>query len=255
MVQSQAKRDVMPTLVVILFAIFGIAMVFGVVRGVFVDQERDEQERAEACEDDYGYLLQIESYGHAAVDSHLWGDFRDCEQLDGLNAYLDARIVARQASNDCTGLDLQVGAELARMLDLYGECDGVPLIDDYEATAEPVAAPVAEPAPPPAPPVPAASAPLWPGGAAVPWNDAITLAGTAQRVCGPLASIRGDDSGVYLNIGRDYPDAARFTIVFWDVAWVDPIARGTVVCASGTIVSYGGVAQIHTYPENVEIWP
>lgn len=253
MPKPQSKPDAFPIFVMVVFGIFGVAMVFGLVRGVFIDRDRDEQERAEACEEDLSYLLQGESYGQAAADSHLWEDFRDeCDQLDDLNAYLDARIVARQAGNDCTGLDLQLGAALARMLDSYGECDGVPLADAYEMSTTPEPEAVTEPTEWPISEAPAS--PAWPGGAAISWNDAIDYAGSVQRVCGPQASVRDDAYGIYLNVGRDYPDASRFTIVFWDYEWVEGFAPGTTVCTTGTIIDYGGVAQIHTSPENVEIW-
>lgn len=251
---ARKKPDLFAIVALAVAAVVGVAMLLGVFRALTTDYEG--QARAESCEDDYGYLLQIESFGHAAVDSHLWQDFRrECEQLSDLNAYLDARIIAREAGNVCIALDQQVGIELALMLESYGECDGVPLVDAYEATPEPLAEPAVEPAPQPVTAPPAAPVvPGWPGGSAISWQDSHSHAGTTQRVCGPLTSIRGDDAGVYLNLGRDYPDPERFTVIFWDVAWIDPIEAGAVICTTGTLIDYGGVMQIHTYPENVEIW-
>ena len=65
-----------------------------------------------------------------------------------------------------------------------------------------------------------------------------------QRVCGPLAGIGNSSDDVFLNIGRDYPDPDRFTIVIWDIGDVEPVAAGTTVCTTGQITQYEGVAQI-----------
>ncbi len=82
-----------------------------------------------------------------------------------------------------------------------------------------------------------------PGGG-VAWDEAIAHVGSRERVCGPLASIGSSSDDVFLNIGRDYPDPDRFTVVLWDIGRVKHIAAGTTVCASGRITRYQGVAQI-----------
>lgn len=93
-----------------------------------------------------------------------------------------------------------------------------------------------------------------PGGG-LPWDDAAEYIGTVQRVCGPLATIRNSSDDVFLNVGRDYPDASRFTIVLWDIGGVESIASGTTVCTEGLITSYEGVAQIELRSaSDVEIW-
>lgn len=78
----------------------------------------------------------------------------------------------------------------------------------------------------------------------VSWDRATDFVGTSQRVCGPLAAIGNSDDDVFLNIGYDYPDPARFTIVVWDVGSVYSILPGTTVCATGTITMYEGVPEI-----------
>jgi hypothetical protein len=78
----------------------------------------------------------------------------------------------------------------------------------------------------------------------IPWNEAGRYVGTRQRVCGPLSGIGRSADDVFLNIGRNYPDPQRFTIVLWDVGDVRPIPAGATLCASGPITSYKGVAQI-----------
>jgi hypothetical protein len=76
------------------------------------------------------------------------------------------------------------------------------------------------------------------------WREGGDNVGTTQRVCGPLAGIGRSSDDVFLNVGRDYPDPERFTIVLWDVGGVEPLPTGTNLCASGRITLYQGVAQI-----------
>lgn len=84
---------------------------------------------------------------------------------------------------------------------------------------------------------------VQPGGG-IPWDEAREHVGTWQRVCGPLSGIGSSDDDVFLNIGRDFPDPQRFTIVLWDVGGVEPKPSGTMLCASGQVTSYEGVAQL-----------
>lgn len=79
---------------------------------------------------------------------------------------------------------------------------------------------------------------------ALSWTDAVDEIGTVQQVCGPLMSIRTSADDVFVNIGRDYPDPSRFTIVLWDVGGVQDVTPGATVCTEGRISSYKGVAQI-----------
>ena len=61
----------------------------------------------------------------------------------------------------------------------------------------------------------------WPDGG-LGWDRAREHAGTVQRVCGPLMSVRDTDDGTFVNVGRDYPAADRFTFIFWDI-YLEPI--------------------------------
>lgn len=93
------------------------------------------------------------------------------------------------------------------------------------------------------------------GAGGLSWDTAGDYAGTNQRVCGPLVTTRADNDDVFLNIGRDYPDPARFTIVLWDVGGVESLPAGTTLCATGPISLYNGVAQIELYDVGlVEVW-
>jgi hypothetical protein len=87
-----------------------------------------------------------------------------------------------------------------------------------------------------------APSPRYPRG--IEWDQAIEHVGTRQRVCGPLAGIGTDSDDVFLNIGRDFPDPGRFTIVLWDVGGVEPVPPGTLLCATGVVTDFEGVAQI-----------
>lgn len=55
-----------------------------------------------------------------------------------------------------------------------------------------------------------ATAPEWPEGG-LGWDSAAAHAGAVRRVCGPLISARETTDGTFLNVGRDYPSADRFT--------------------------------------------
>lgn len=94
----------------------------------------------------------------------------------------------------------------------------------------------------------------WPDGG-VGWDDARDLAGTVQRVCGPLMSVRETADGTFVNIGRDYPDADRFTFIFWDI-YMEGIEPDAIVCGTGEIYLYEGVvAQMELWdPTALEIW-
>ena len=85
-----------------------------------------------------------------------------------------------------------------------------------------------------------------PGGG-IAWNEAARYAGTTQRVCGPLAGSGASTNDVFLDLGRDYPDPARFQIVLWDVGGIEPIALGSTLCTTGQITLYNGVAQIELH--------
>lgn len=96
--------------------------------------------------------------------------------------------------------------------------------------------------------------PEWPEGG-LGWDRARDNAGTVQRVCGPLTSMRETDDGTFVNVGRDYPSADRFAFIFWG-AYLDLIDPGTTVCGSGEIYLFEGVvAQIEMWePGALEIW-
>ena len=86
------------------------------------------------------------------------------------------------------------------------------------------------------------------------WSEAINYAGTTQQVCGPLISARETGDGTFLNIGRDYPSAERFTFIFWGI-YLEPIATEATLCGAGEIYLYNGIPQMEMFdPSALEIW-
>lgn len=93
-----------------------------------------------------------------------------------------------------------------------------------------------------------------PGGG-ISWDEALSYAGTVQRVCGPFVGDGNPEDDVFLNLGIDYPSVDRFQIIIWDVGSIDPIPYGVTLCTSGQITVYDGVAQIEIEdPGLVEIY-
>ena len=76
------------------------------------------------------------------------------------------------------------------------------------------------------------------------WDEAGNFIGYTKTVCGPLAGQGQSDDDAFLNLGLNYPDPGRFTIVIWDVGSVEQLPRGTTICTTGKITSYRGVPQI-----------
>jgi hypothetical protein len=80
---------------------------------------------------------------------------------------------------------------------------------------------------------------------AIAWNQAGDHVGSYKQVCGPFKGMGTSTDDVFVNLGRDYPDPDRFTIVLWDVGAVEQNFSGAaLLCAEGPITSYEGVAQI-----------
>ena len=61
--------------------------------------------------------------------------------------------------------------------------------------------------------------------------------------------------GAFVNVGRDYPDAGRFTFVLWGYE-LQPLPANATVCAAGNIYMYEGTTtQMEPgSPEQLEIW-
>ena len=147
-------------------------------------------------------------------------------------------------------LALTVAALLTACVPVSAEYLGAAPEDDYyEPDYE-----IPEPEPPvDDPPEPVQN--QQPGGG-IAWNEAGSHAWSYQRVCGPFAGWGSSDNDVFLNLGVDYPNPARFQIVLWDIEWFVPLPPlDATVCAEGNITLYEGVAQIELYdPTLVELY-
>lgn len=82
------------------------------------------------------------------------------------------------------------------------------------------------------------------GLAETPWDRAATLTGKDAIVCGPLVSINSTEDETFLNIGRDYPDHQRVTVVIWETYPDLDISTGATLCAQGEVDTYEGSPQI-----------
>jgi DNA/RNA endonuclease YhcR with UshA esterase domain len=89
---------------------------------------------------------------------------------------------------------------------------------------------------------------------AVSWSDASAHIGEMTRVEGPVvgATFASSSNGqpTFLNLGRDYPDPGRFTVVIWGESRAsfstppEDAYRGKTICVTGEIESYQGVPQV-----------
>lgn len=90
---------------------------------------------------------------------------------------------------------------------------------------------------------------------AISWDEAGQHVGSSKYVCGPLRNTGRSKDDIFLNLGKPYPDAGRFTIVLWDVGGIESISVGRTLCARGRISSYEGVTQLELRnTSDVEIW-
>ena len=188
------------------------------------------------CSDVLGSVVHRERTGDTAgaINSQLDWLSKNCStEYDTFVDYASARGMAERLGPDiCLSLAQHIGRGSIALLSEDGLCSG----DTAGSLADGV------------------TAQYQPGGG-IAWNEAATHAGTTQRVCGPLFGTGNSNDDVFLDLGRDYPDPARFQIVLWDVGTLDPIPAGATLCTSGQVTLYEGVAQIELRSANlVEIY-
>lgn len=186
---------------------------------------RNRSERETSCGDVLESVVQRERAGDTAgtINSELdWLSSNCPSEYDVAIGYVSAKSSVELAGPDaCATLTQYVGREAVALLSEDGLCE----VDAAGLLAE---APVVESQP----------------GGGIAWSEALGYAGTAQRVCGPLAGVGNSEDDVFLNLGLDYPDPGRFQIVLWDIGGVEPIPLGATLCTAGQITLYEGVAQI-----------
>ena len=112
---------------------------------------------------------------------------------------------------------------------------------------------------------PEAEAPSTPSppSTGVAWHQAQDHIGEKTTVCGPVVDTHWASGSkgkpTFLNIGRDYPDPDRFTVVIWidcRANFPEPPERyylGKTICVTGLIQEYEGVPQIEVcYPSKIQ---
>ena len=113
-------------------------------------------------------------------------------------------------------------------------------------------APIA-PAPTPTPtPTPTPSPPTAPG--AISWDKAKYHIGERTTVYGPVVDTRWASGSkgkpTFLNVGKPYPDANRFTVVIWidyRANFPQPPEKyylGKTIYVTGLVTEYKGIPQI-----------
>lgn len=190
------------------------------------------------CSDLLDAVIQYERSGAGDVDSAMQSLSESCsDDFDIAVDYISTPRDTAYSTDSCEELlAYGVRSEAVDLLAQDGDCT-------YGGANPPVA---------PAEPLSPAGTP-WPEGG-LGWDEAGSHAGTVQRVCGPLMSVRGTDDGTFVNVGQDYPSINRFTFVFWDI-YLDTIDSDAVICGTGEIYLYDGVAQLEMWdPTALEIW-
>lgn len=98
----------------------------------------------------------------------------------------------------------------------------------------------------------------------VSWNDAKNFVGQTKTVCGNVvrATFAENTNGqpTYLDLGRAYPDASRFSVIIWGNRRAnfpsppETLYRGKTICVNGVIRTYQGVPQIEARtPAQIQI--
>ena len=86
------------------------------------------------------------------------------------------------------------------------------------------------------------------------WDQAKDFIGEIKTVCGPVKSAFFAESSegqpTFLNIGKDYPDPARFSVIIWGEDrqnFPEPPEQAYLkqtICVTGEIQEYDGVAEM-----------
>jgi hypothetical protein len=77
------------------------------------------------------------------------------------------------------------------------------------------------------------------------WNQASAHLGEFATVCGPVAGMRQTDNAFFMNLGVDFPNEHRFTVVVWDqVGSAQNSFRDSDICVTGNITSFRRLPQI-----------
>lgn len=96
------------------------------------------------------------------------------------------------------------------------------------------------------------------------WDEAVNHIGETITVCGPVMdSYYSRSSGgqpTFINIGREYPDPERFTVLVWGEDRAnfpqspETLYLGKTICATGKIKEYKGSAEMKvTNPSQITL--
>ena len=110
----------------------------------------------------------------------------------------------------------------------------------------------------PVPPTPTEELPLN-------WDQAKDFVGEVKTVCGLVKSAFFAESSegqpTFLNIGKDYPDPARFSVIIWGEDrqnFPQPPEQAYLnqkICVTGEIQEYDGIAEIFAEDPSQITWP
>ena len=86
------------------------------------------------------------------------------------------------------------------------------------------------------------------------WSAAGNFVNQSKTVCGPVVRTTfaqtTNGQPTYLDLGRAYPDPARFSVLIWGSQRAnfpsepETFYRGKTICATGKIVTYKGTLQV-----------
>jgi hypothetical protein len=102
------------------------------------------------------------------------------------------------------------------------------------------------------------------GADTIPWSDAGNFVNQSKTVCGPVmrATFAQTTNGqpTYLDLGRTYPDPARFSVLIWGnqrtnfPSAPETLYRGKTICVTGKIVTYQNTLEMEVRtPSQIQI--
>ena len=97
------------------------------------------------------------------------------------------------------------------------------------------------------------------------WQNALAHVGESVTIVGPVAGTAyarsSNGSPTFLNIGVDYPDNGRFTVVIWDddrgrfPSPPEDMYAGKNIAVTGVVKKYKGSAQIIvSSPDQIQVY-
>lgn len=102
------------------------------------------------------------------------------------------------------------------------------------------------------------------GADTISWSDAGRFVNQSKTVCGPVvrATFGQTTNGqpTYLDLGRAYPDPARFSVLIWGSQRAnfpsppENLYQGKTICVTGKIVTYQGTLEMEVRtPSQIQV--